>query len=469
MATTVTKTIGPTGDYSTLQAWEDACPANLVTADEIWRGEVQNTEITGSNGNLLTISGQTTDATRYVELTAVAGASFADHANKTTNPLRYNASVGAGIKNSAAYGDVVVVSTNYTRISRLQFSDAEPGPTRALQVTGTNCVLDQLIIETRSNPSLGGSDSVARNIFLLNRTNSPLAAIATGGSILNCTFVRPSNAGNTTWGLVNNYTSITIRNTAIFGVDNFASVSFTGNNNASNATIGWGTSNQASLTYADQFEEPSAASGTQDFRTKAGAAFIGNGADLSGSGVTTDIVGTARSTPYDISAWQATSSGPLSADIAGTVDITASAAAALILDATIAGTVDITASITAFLEGAGELPGGYARRSRRQRALEAAERRREAERLADARALRLELEAALGMAADVVEEAPDPAVEAVQEAVAVVRALPPVAPAVDFASVRAAVADLLAAIEAARRAKELADDDEDVEMLLRAL
>jgi len=200
----------------------------------------------------------------------------------------------------------------------------------------------------------------------------------------------------------------------------------------------------------------------------------------------------------------------LSAEIAGTVDITASVAATLALDATIAGTVDVTASvaatttldaeiagtvpitadisaqldrlaeiagtipvtasITAFIEGgAGDTHDGFLRRSRRQRALEAAERRRDAERLADARALRLELEAALGMAADAVEEAPAPAVEAVREAVAVVRALPPVAPAIDFAAARAAVADLLAAIEAARRAKELADDDEDVEILLRAL
>jgi len=203
-------------------------------------------------------------------------------------------------------------------------------------------------------------------------------------------------------------------------------------------------------------------------------------------------------------------SGPLSAEIAGTVDITASAAAALALDATIAGTVDITASIaatttleaeiagtvpitasisaqldrlaeiagtipitasiTAFMEGgATDTHDGYLRRSRKQRALEAVERRREAERLADAQALQLELEAALGMAADVDEEAPQPAVEAVQEAVAVVRALPPIAPAVDFTAARAAIADLLATIDAAARAKALADDDEDVEMLLRAL
>jgi hypothetical protein len=202
-------------------------------------------------------------------------------------------------------------------------------------------------------------------------------------------------------------------------------------------------------------------------------------------------------------------SGPLTATIAGTVDITASVSAAMALDAQIAGTVPITASATAALDlaatigatvpitasiqaqlsriatitgeipitasiqatngGGGDTHDGYLRRSRRQRALEAAERRREAERLADAQALRLELQAAMGMAADVVAEAPAQAVEAVQEAVAVVQAQPAPAAVVDFTAARAAIADLLATIEAAQRAKALADDDEDVEILLRAL
>lgn len=169
--------------------------------------------------------------------------------------------------------------------------------------------------------------------------------------------------------------------------------------------------------------------------------------------------------------------GPLSATIAGTVDITASVSAALALDATITGTVPITAQITATSgSGAGDTHDGYLRRSRRQRAIEAAERRREAERLADAQALRLELQAAMGMAADVVAEAPQPAVEAVREAVAVVAGIQRgdsnwIA-ALDRAAMndmRAAIAELLAAIEAAQRAKALADDDEDVEILLRAL
>jgi len=321
MPTTVTRTIGPTGDYSTLQAWEDACPANLVTADEIWRGEVQNTEITGSSGNLLTISGQTTDATRYVELTAVAGASFADDANKTTNPLRYNASVGAAIKNSAPYGTVIVISTAHTRVSRLQLSNGTIGPTRTIDVTGANSVLDQVIVETNANGLLGGANGIARNVFVQRDGGSPIAGIGNGGSLLNCTLVRPSNLGNTTWGLINNYTTITVRNTAIFGVNNFSSVSFIGNNNASNTTIGWGTSNQASLTYADQFENPSKSGGTHDFRLKTGSALIDNGADLSGSGVTTDIVGTARGATYDIGAWEVEASvvpDDLSADSVST-------------------------------------------------------------------------------------------------------------------------------------------------------
>jgi hypothetical protein len=305
MPTTTVKTIGTTGDYSTLQAWEDACPADLVSADEIWRGEVLNETLLQS----LTISGQTTDATRYVELTAQAGASFMDHADRTTRPLRFDPSYGATIRNDAPYGTVVSVSTAYTRINRLLIGDNTTGPTRALDMgSASTSRLENCIIKTSQTVSLGGgSSAIAANVFI-HSTGGNLFWINSGSSILNCTFVRPSDLGNTTWGTINNYTSVTIKNTAVFGVSNFASVSFTGNNNASNASIGSGTSNQASLTYADQFEEASAASGTEDFRLKAGSDLIDTGADLSGSGVTTDIIGTARGATYDIGAWEVGSS-----------------------------------------------------------------------------------------------------------------------------------------------------------------
>ena len=110
----------------------------------------------------------------------------------------------------------------------------------------------------------------------------------------------------------------------------------------------------------------------------------------------------------------ATAETALDATISATIPITASISAFVDKTAEIAGTVDITASITAFLEGgASDTHDGFKRRSRKQRAIDAALRRADEERQADARALRLALEAAMGMAAEVVEDAPAPVVEAV--------------------------------------------------------
>lgn len=116
---------------------------------------------------------------------------------------------------------------------------------------------------------------------------------------------------------------------------------------------------------------------------------------------------------------------------------------------------------------------GYLRRSRRQRALDAAEKRLRDERVAEAVALRLAIEAAMGEAADVAEEAPAPAVEAVTVAVQQARRfVAPLAVGPDPAvleAARAALVEVRTAIAAADRARMLAEDDEDVLMLLRAL
>lgn len=116
---------------------------------------------------------------------------------------------------------------------------------------------------------------------------------------------------------------------------------------------------------------------------------------------------------------------------------------------------------------------GYLRRTRRQRALDAAERRRCEDAVSEALSLRLALEAAMGMAAEAVEDAPPEAVEVVERATEAARPMPAIlSSAPDWAALEAArvtVAALHKAIEAAARAKALADDDDDVEILLRAL
>ena len=115
MVTTVVKSIGTASrDYSTLQAWEDAAPANLVTADQVWKGECYN-DSTFTAG--VTISGITTDATRYIWLTAAAGQSFADHPE---NALDYNAANGVAI---SAYDVCIVSSVVNVKIDRLQTTE----------------------------------------------------------------------------------------------------------------------------------------------------------------------------------------------------------------------------------------------------------------------------------------------------------------------------------------------------------
>jgi hypothetical protein len=305
MATVVTKTIGTGGDYTSLQAWEDACPSNLVTADEIWRGEVLNQELVGA----LTLQGQTTDATRYIELTAAAGASFADNANKLTNALTYNASNGAAIRVTS--GTAVYVNTGYVRISKLQIASPESngfGITSSLN--NSQLIADQLIVSAfyrplRLEPKANGVITLSNSLVSTTGAGQQHGIITvqfqdnTTANILNCTIAACSDVGLSgssagVWVQVSATSVCVVKNSAIFGYNSaFSGTPSAGTDyNASDKTLSIGTNNQASLTYADQFEGVTVA--TADFRIKTGAGLIDTGTDLSASGVTTDIVGTAR-------------------------------------------------------------------------------------------------------------------------------------------------------------------------------
>src|SRR3990170_4483339 len=65
MATTITKTIKPSGgDYTSLSAWEAGMQKDLVTADEISVAECYSMSDTAA----VSIDGWTTDATRYIKV-----------------------------------------------------------------------------------------------------------------------------------------------------------------------------------------------------------------------------------------------------------------------------------------------------------------------------------------------------------------------------------------------------------------
>lgn len=344
MPTTVVKTIGTGGDYTTLQSWEDACPANLVTVDQVWEGRCKNQEFT-SSGSLLSISGTTTDSTRFVRLTTDTGASFRDHANKATNALRYNASNGAAIRKTSNYSGAVDCSVAYTQIIGLQIR-ADGGSSRVLDLQGTGGLVEFCILEGQSvnngifNQYGGGSDGICRNTVVIGLSTGSINCLVNfrgGTSAYNCTFVHAAGTISSTL-IQPQYGGSTIYNCLLFanaGIVNSTSHTYTTclTNQSSPPT---GCTNTAFATGSGvQFENIT--SGTHDFRIKTGSSAKDAGTTNS-THAANDIIGTSRpqGSAYDVGCWEFASSGTThnvtlteSAAAAETVARVLSAAAAL--------------------------------------------------------------------------------------------------------------------------------------------
>lgn len=316
MTTTIVKTIGTGGDYSTLQSWEDACPASLVSLDQIWQGRVKNQEFSGTGG-LLVISGTTVSANCYVELTTDIGASFSDHASKATNPLRYDATKGAAIKMTGVWSIGVTVGQNYTRISKLQLSATSlaGGAGSMLDIgaalSATNCSVDKCIIEGYSS-GIGGvlnfsgsGNTLSNSLVVQKRTGTPTAYIAqitSGVNAYNCTLV--SIGGTLDSGIRSMYASEDFRNCYIGG----ATVPVSGNATVTKTTSHFsGTASGFTTTPLSTATFENIIDGTHDLRLKAGSGLIDVGT-TDATYAATDILGTARTT-YDVGAWESGGGG----------------------------------------------------------------------------------------------------------------------------------------------------------------
>lgn len=308
MPTTVVSSIGTTGrDYSTLQAWEDACPANLVTDDKIWKGECYNdSEFTAG----VTISGQTTSSTCHVWLTAASGQSFIDNASVRSNALMYDQSKGVGVKvgPGADTSAIIYGVAAYTLIERLQVkrtagSTYDSGWTIATDFTANgsavkDCICESNLATVRYTAAPQGNKFT--NCLVVSTSGARGVATNSGGALLNCTVVGTSGSADV--GIVCNYFSGTIKNTAIFGFTTNVSTGYTAGmsyNGTDKSSIG-GSNNQTSLTFSACFE-----STTNDFRLKAGSSLIGVG-DTDATNAPLDISGFTRGagTAGDIGAWE---------------------------------------------------------------------------------------------------------------------------------------------------------------------
>ncbi len=314
MATTVVKTIGTGGDYSTLQSWEDACPANLVTADQIWQGKVKNQVFSGTS-TLLTISGTTVDSTRYVELTTDTGASFADNASVRTNALRYNEANGASIKVTAPWATAISITQSFTRLSKLQiYSSSTNGIALSIYSPSNSCDINQCIVDSSIPGGLiiesNGAAHHLRNSLIVQRSSSTSAYIINGlgdKNITNCTLVATNGATIDT-GIRNSYSTVNLKNVYIGG----AMTNLTGGSSTFNKTTcftnfsgppsGWSAAAFSTATFESVTEA------SMDFRLKAGSGLIDQGTN-DATYAAYDISGMARSGTYDVGAWEVAAGG----------------------------------------------------------------------------------------------------------------------------------------------------------------
>ena len=316
MPTVVTSSIGTTGrDYSTWQSWEDDIPADLVAADVQHVGEGFNDSEFTAAGVVLNVGGHTTDATRNIIATTGAGQSFRDHANKATNPLRYNAAVGVALRKTGNYNATIQLNTGstFTVIKNLQVKNDGSG----LAIESAVAVrhdIDSCITESASAPVilLGNAATVINTLAMLRLSASGYGISwsypASGALIAGCTVVRPSGLTAAAAGVQANSSNLTIKNTAVFGFADFASGAnnvgdFNGSDVATN--IPGGNSNGA-LVYADQFQDEG--NTTPDFRAlESGGLKFGT---PDATNTPDDIIGTTRdaTTPY-VGAWEVPGGG----------------------------------------------------------------------------------------------------------------------------------------------------------------
>lgn len=319
----ITNSIGTASrDYSTIDAWMAALPADIGASGNSYRGELYaDSEFTsaaqiGTGGwQLNTITGN--DLT----LTTAAGQSFRDNANAQTNALRYNSANGVAIVTS-----ITGVATGFYfdpsvgELSNVQIrSSASPFNTLNCKTSSpsTTFVVQNCIIQADAALSSGGAVVASnegvtfRNNLVFSKVNGTYSLLsydvndanANLANTYNCTLVNASDVTALSNALVANSGTIVIENTAIFGCSAVISGGTATATTCATSVASPPTGFTGSLTYANQFQNTTAAAG--DFREKAGANLFNTGTTDTTNGAA-DIVGTPRpqSTAYDIGCWE---------------------------------------------------------------------------------------------------------------------------------------------------------------------
>ena len=312
MATTITKSIGTTArDYATAALFEAAIPANLLTTDEIWLGEVYNdSELTGTAG--VAITGHTTDATRYIEIKPAASEGFKDGVTQGTDKLIYTAAHGASFRNTSGSNYTFDVDNDYVFLRELQIGHDSYAPIYFNSDGGeiVRCIIFGSEGEAYTGVVTLSDTAKLINCFVENQeTNTDIVyagwTTTTGVAVIDCTLINPSDISNSEDAVDRYYGTNTVEGCALFGTSNALDSNITtGDYNGTDDTAVQGANSVTSLTFANQFEGTTAA--TLDGRVKTGSGLLLAGATHSESGGV-DIYGNTRhATTPNIGCWEYT-------------------------------------------------------------------------------------------------------------------------------------------------------------------
>lgn len=313
MPTIVTKTIGTGGDYSTLQAWEDAAPANLVTADQVWKGVINSATFNQTPSAQFTVSGSTTDATRYKWLTVAPGCSFVD--NIGANPLRLDTGYGATITAPViAYTDPFYWVEDFFHLDRVQII------THRVSTLGRALVSNCIVKSSGGGFVMGDFSSLTNALLTTTSTTNSLLQLGNSVAVTNCTLGVPSDVTTSAQMLTRpSYTSgQVVKNCAIFAAGQAAlNTNFTYVNCFTDraspptgcTTVAYDTSTGSGFT--------GTTAAAADWRIKSTSAL--KDAGTATGAPATDIIGTTRpqGASYDVGAWEYVSAGGTNATASG--------------------------------------------------------------------------------------------------------------------------------------------------------
>ena len=318
MPTVQTKSIGTSSrDYTTLALFEAAIPANLVTADEQWIGELYNDTEFAPSG-LTTFTSHTTDATRDIIVRPATGEGFADHVDATTNPLGYDQTKGVGFKTTFNYDELIQItnSCDFMTVQGLQ-ADCKEG---FILVSGSDNIVKDNIARAEGNYyddgviTVNAGSAVNNMVYVdaVSGTGISLGVSAGTTRTVNNTIVYPTGQTTSTGNGIKTYygSGHTVTNNLILGFANAVLLNGgsgvaagSDKNITDDSTLATGVTGTTSVVFADQIENT--AISTFDGRIKTGSDAIEAGDREASDTDDLDIIGQARSTTVpDVGCWE---------------------------------------------------------------------------------------------------------------------------------------------------------------------